>query len=306
MSPASIIRHNVQLRNRQHVSQSAGGQESDDTRVNGQRDRHSPDLKPGFRRVVEPRHSWYLFVKRGVDFVGAIVLLVLLSPCIALGSLLVKLTSRGPAMYRQVRVGKWGREFTLRKLRTMRHDAEATTGPVWSTEFDSRVTPLGKLLRSSHIDEFPQLWNVIRGDMSLVGPRPERPEFVSQLALEVPFYMERLQVRPGITGLAQLRLPADTTLESVRQKVEHDVYYVQHCNPWLDLKLMAFTAWRLVKEVAHYGWKCLVLPTDGDIEHGFQQAVGLLHEDLGVARFPASTIPQSDVDTNVEIVEFGN
>jgi len=245
-------------------------------------------------RVVQPVSNWYLRVKRWADLLAAALLLVILSPCILIGALLVKLTSRGPAFYRQVRVGKDAREFTLYKLRTMRNDAEAETGPVWSTEFDSRVTPLGKLLRCSHIDEFPQLWNVLMGQMSLVGPRPERPEFVAKLDWEIPFYRERLNVRPGITGLAQLRLPPDTTLESVRLKVEHDVFYVRHVNPALDLKLMLLTAWRLVREINHFFWRCVRIPTDDDIERGFQRAVGQVDDDLGVARFPEPTTPSSN------------
>jgi lipopolysaccharide/colanic/teichoic acid biosynthesis glycosyltransferase len=251
--------------------------------------------------VIEPKLLWYLSVKRCADFLGAVVLLVFLAPCVALGMLFVKLTSRGPALYRQVRVGKDGRHFTLYKLRTMREDAEAETGPVWSTEFDLRVTRLGRLLRSSHIDEFPQLWNVILGHMSLVGPRPERPEFVAKLEWDVPFYRERLRVRPGITGLAQLRLPADTTLESVRKKVEYDIHYVQHMNPWLDLKLMFFTAWRLFTEVVYCGWKCFVLPTDDDVGRDFQRAIGLADDDLGVAPFPIPTEPQFSVASAPEI-----
>jgi lipopolysaccharide/colanic/teichoic acid biosynthesis glycosyltransferase len=254
--------------------------------------------------VIEPRLSWYLSVKRCADLLGAVVLLVFLAPCVALGALLVKLTSRGPALFQQVRVGKDGRHFMLYKLRTMREDAEAVTGPVWSTEFDLRVTPFGRLLRRSHIDEFPQLWNVILGHMSLVGPRPERPEFVAKLDWEVPFYRERLKVRPGITGLAQLRLPADTTLESVRKKLEYDVYYVQHVSPWLDLKLMFFTAWRLFREVVHCGWKCCSIPTDNDIERGFQHALGLADDDLGVAPFPIPTVPQVSVQNSED--EGGN
>jgi lipopolysaccharide/colanic/teichoic acid biosynthesis glycosyltransferase len=263
--------------------------ESTPVRVNGFADHHARDVeaRPQMRRTVEPQRTWYLPIKRVLDLVGSIVLLALLWPFILVGAVLVKITSRGPAFYRQVRVGKDGVDFMLYKLRTMRHNAEAETGPVWSTQFDSRVTWLGKFLRASHIDEFPQLWNVIRGDMSLVGPRPERPEFVAKLDWEVPFYRERLRVRPGITGLAQLRLPPDTTIECVRKKVEHDVFYVKHINPWLDSKLMIFTAWRLVKEVIHCAWKAVVLPTDEDIDLGFRQSLGMVDEKLGVARFPA-------------------
>jgi len=256
--------------------------------------------KPEPRCSVEPRLSWYIPFKRCADMVAASVLLIVLSPFIALGMILVKLTSRGPAFYSQVRVGRDGREFTLFKLRSMMHNAEAATGPVWSTARDSRVTPVGKLLRSSHIDEFPQLWNVLRGEMSLVGPRPERPEFVAKLDWEIPYYSERLKVRPGITGLAQLRLPADTTLNCVRRKVEHDVYYVRHISPWLDLKLLFFTAWRLAREITVSGWRGVTLPKDDDIEIGFQHAVGLAEFDLGVARLPVSAAPQSAPESDAE------
>jgi lipopolysaccharide/colanic/teichoic acid biosynthesis glycosyltransferase len=266
------------------LSESATVHDSETKLTRAHRDRPARELKPIPRRVIVMKNRWYLPLKRAADIAGAIVLLILLSPCIALGALLVKLTSRGPAFYRQTRVGKNGREFTLFKLRSMQADAEAKTGPVWSTHADPRVTPIGKFLRSSHIDEFPQLWNVIRGDMSLVGPRPERPEFVAKLDWEVPFYRERLLVWPGITGLAQLKLPPDSDLESVCRKVEHDIFYVQNCHPWLDFKLMVGTAWRLVREVGHHGWKSMTLPSADDISHGFERAVGLAAEDVGVAR----------------------
>jgi lipopolysaccharide/colanic/teichoic acid biosynthesis glycosyltransferase len=274
--------------------------------LHGQGIRHSPDRKPGASCSVEPRLSWYIPVKRCADLLAAAVLLVLLSPFIVLGVILVKLTSRGPAFYSQVRVGKDGQEFTLFKLRTMKHNAEAETGPVWSTARDSRVTSVGKLLRSSHIDEFPQLWNVLRGQMSLVGPRPERPEFVAKLDWEVPYYRERLKVRPGITGLAQLRLEADTTLDCVRRKVEHDVYYVRHINPWLDLKLMMFTAFRLIRELNNHSWRCVVLPSTDEIGHGFHRAVGLAEFDMGVAHFPIPAAPRSALGSDPGIDEVLN
>src|SRR5438477_13124907 len=157
----------------------------------------------------------------------------------------------------------------------MNNDAEAETGPVWSTANDSRVTALGHLLRRTHIDEFPQLWNVVRGEMSLVGRRPERPEFVAKLDWEIPYYRERLKVSPGITGLAQLRLPPDATLECVRRKVVHDVYYVRHVSPFLDVKLLCLTAWRLFKELYRSAWRCLILPSPDEIERGFRRAVGM-------------------------------
>jgi lipopolysaccharide/colanic/teichoic acid biosynthesis glycosyltransferase len=187
----------------------------------------------------------------------------------------------------------------------MRDDAEAQTGPVWSTARDTRVTPVGRLLRSSHIDEFPQLWNVLRGQMSLVGPRPERPEFVAKLDWEVPYSRERLKVRPGITGLAQLRLEADTTLECVRRKVEHDIYYVQHLSLWLDMKLMMFTALRLARELNRSAWRSIMLPTTDEIGEGFQRAVGLAEHDLGVACFTIQAVPRSIVESDSEMAEVG-
>jgi hypothetical protein len=141
------------------------------------------------------------------------------------------------------------------------------------------------------------------GEMDLIGPRPERPEIIEELLQNVPDFSERLVVRPGITGLAQLRLEADTTLACVRRKVEHDIYYVQHLNPWLDLKLMMFTAVRLARELNRTTWKSIMLPTNDEIAEGFQRAVGLAEEDLGVACFPIAERPRSTVENNSEIVE---
>ncbi|MBS0265699.1 MAG: sugar transferase [Planctomycetes bacterium] len=213
----------------------------------------------------------YQTLKRALDVIVASLLLVLLAPWIVIAAGLIKLTSRGPAFYRQVRVGQAGRHFTLIKLRTMRQNAEAESGPIWSPRFDSRVTPFGQLLRQLHIDEFPQVWNVIVGDMSLVGPRPERPEFVAQLEAQVPCYRDRLLVRPGITGLAQLRQPPDSSLESVCRKVEHDVYYIQHIGLWLDFKLLCGTAFHLALELSQC-LQCLFrLPTTVEIRQACQQ-----------------------------------
>ncbi len=192
--------------------------------------------------TIRPRHAWYLPVKALLDFVLGLTLLLLFLPIILVSALLVRLTSKGPAFYLQTRVGKDGRLFRIIKLRSMRQDAEAKTGAVWCREEDDRVTPLGKILRATHLDEFPQLINVVLGDMSLVGPRPERPEFVHKFELQIDGYATRLSVRPGITGLAQLRLPADTDLNSVRGKLEFDQYYVRHLNPLLDAIAMVTTA----------------------------------------------------------------
>jgi lipopolysaccharide/colanic/teichoic acid biosynthesis glycosyltransferase len=251
--------------------------------------------------------AWYVPVKRCFDFFAALVLLVIAAPILIVGAVMVKLTSRGPAFYRQVRVGLDGQNFTLLKLRTMRHNAEAETGPVWSTGNDPRVTPLGELLRRTHIDEFPQLLNVALGQMSLVGPRPERPEFVARLDREVPQYQERLKVRPGITGLAQMRLPPDSNVESVRRKVVHDIYYVQHASPWLDFKLLCMTAWRLVSEIASFGSKFIAVPTSKEIERGYRRAQNSASMEPMREALPVAIAPKANpamLDTVPDMVAF--
>jgi lipopolysaccharide/colanic/teichoic acid biosynthesis glycosyltransferase len=153
------------------------------------------------------------------QFWAAVILAILTLPVLLMAMMLVRLTSPGPAIYRQTRVGLHGRLFRLLKIRTMNVDAEASTGAVWTTSLeDPRITPVGRVLRWTHIDELPQLWNVLRGEMALVGPRPERPEFTGMLAQSLPGYLERLVVRPGVTGLAQVNLPADSDVESVAQE----------------------------------------------------------------------------------------
>jgi lipopolysaccharide/colanic/teichoic acid biosynthesis glycosyltransferase len=194
-------------------------------------------------RVAAPR-TWYLHAKTALDRLLALAILLVTGPVILLAMLAVRLTSRGPAVYSQTRVGRDGRPFTIYKLRTMYHECESLTGACWSTPGDSRVTFVGRLLRASHLDELPQLWNVLRGEMSLVGPRPERPEFVPQLEMAVPHYRARLLLRPGLTGLAQVQLPPDTDLASVRLKLAYDIHYVQRAGLWLDLRLLAATAFK--------------------------------------------------------------
>jgi lipopolysaccharide/colanic/teichoic acid biosynthesis glycosyltransferase len=188
------------------------------------------------------RRHWYVPCKTAIDFVAAAVLLVLAAPLIALAALLVKLTSRGPAFYTQTRVGRNGRLFTIYKVRTMVHRCESLTGPRWSVPGDPRVTALGQVLRVTHLDELPQLLNVLRGEMSLIGPRPERPEFVPELEAALPSYRDRLAVLPGVTGLAQVQLPADTDLDSVRKKLAYDLFYIRNLTPVLDLRILVCTA----------------------------------------------------------------
>ena len=189
--------------------------------------------------------SGYARVKAALDLVLAGILLILTSPLLIAAVILVKLTSRGPVIYSQERLGQGGRIFTIYKIRSMTHDCEKHTGPRWATPRDPRVTPVGKFLRGTHLDELPQLWNVLRGEMSLVGPRPERPEIAAQLVKALPRYAERLKVRPGLTGLAQVQLPPDTDIESVRIKLLHDLYYVERLSPWFDLQLLLATVPRV-------------------------------------------------------------
>jgi lipopolysaccharide/colanic/teichoic acid biosynthesis glycosyltransferase len=188
-----------------------------------------------------PRNTSYLRCKAVIEFIAAAVLLVLTAPLVLLAAVLTKLTSAGPAFYSQIRLGRYGRPYTIYKIRTMYYQCERVSGAMWSAPSDPRVTPVGRFLRSTHVDELPQLWNVLRGDMSLVGPRPERPEFVPLLARALPHYRERLLVRPGVTGLAQVQLPADTDLESVRRKLAYDLCYVRLMSPWLDFRIILST-----------------------------------------------------------------
>jgi lipopolysaccharide/colanic/teichoic acid biosynthesis glycosyltransferase len=190
---------------------------------------------------LPPRLAWYLPLKHTLDFAIALVLCIPALPVVILAALAIKLTSRGPAFYTQVRLGKNGRPFAIFKLRTMTHQCESLTGPRWSVPGDPRVTYLGWFLRKMHLDELPQLLNVLRGEMSLVGPRPERPEFLPELEGALPTYRQRLQVRPGVTGLAQVQLPPDKDVGSVRKKLAHDLYYIRYLGPLLDLKLLICT-----------------------------------------------------------------
>jgi lipopolysaccharide/colanic/teichoic acid biosynthesis glycosyltransferase len=174
------------------------------------------------------------------------VLLVICAPALVLLIVLVRATSAGGGIYKQKRVGKDGKEYWLYKIRTMYANAEAIGGPQWAKPKDSRTTPLGRALRFLHLDELPQLVNVVQGDMSLIGPRPERPEFVRDLVQVIPNYLERLKVLPGITGLAQINLPADESLESVKKKVIVDCEYIESGSASLDFRILICTALRML------------------------------------------------------------
>ena len=183
---------------------------------------------------LSARTRVYCRIKAVIEWIAAFVLLVAALPVLAIVGIVLKLTSAGPVFYQQTRLGRHGKPFRLRKLRTMTHECEAKTGPVWSIAGDPRVTKVGRWLRDTHLDELPQLWNVLCGEMSLIGPRPERPGIAEKIERAMPEFRDRLLVRPGITGLAQMRLPADSDLHTVRRKLTHDLHYIRHMGPILD------------------------------------------------------------------------
>ena len=184
---------------------------------------------------------WEKRIKRLIDILFSFTGLVLLSPVLILFAVLIKIDSKGPVFFAQDRVGRKGRIFPVYKFRSMIRDAEKYTGPVWADENDPRITRVGRFMRKTRIDEFPQLINVLKGDMSLVGPRPERPFFVEQLKKEYPFYSRRLRVKPGVTGWAQVKGKYDTTIEAVKEKLEFDLYYIDNISLRLDLRIMVYT-----------------------------------------------------------------
>jgi lipopolysaccharide/colanic/teichoic acid biosynthesis glycosyltransferase len=233
------------------------------------------EYPPVGREPVRPlRHRWYRSCKNVADGVLAALLAIPAVPLIVLAALSVKLTSRGPAFYSQTRVGEEGRLFTIWKIRSMIHNCESLTGPRWSMPGDPRVTRFGAFLRASHLDELPQLWNVLRGEMSLIGPRPERPEFVPELERELPGYWQRLLVRPGVTGLAQVQLPPDSDLTSVRQKLAHDLYYIRHMSAWLDVRLLVCTAFYALGLPFALVGKLLKIPDGPAVEEAMRDVLG--------------------------------
>ncbi len=179
--------------------------------------------------------------KRVFDLLMSSLLLLFAAPVLAVLGIVIKLDSEGPVFYWQERVGRGGRIYRVHKLRTMRKDAEKLSGPVWATQKDPRVTRVGAFLRKTRLDEIPQVFAVFRGDMSFVGPRPERPFFVQQLKTQIPFYGLREAVKPGITGWAQIRYPYGSSVEDARAKLEYDLYYVQHQSLFLDLAICFHT-----------------------------------------------------------------
>jgi sugar transferase (PEP-CTERM system associated) len=196
---------------------------------------------------VRPRRA--RLAKRAVDLVAATLLLLISAPLCALVTLAIKLEDGGAVLFRQTRAGRRGIPFTLYKFRSMRVDAEAESGPKWAEEEDPRVTRVGRWIRALRIDEIPQGWNVLRGEMSFVGPRPERPEFVEQLRGLIPYYEQRLAVQPGITGWAQINFPYGATIDDARRKLEYELYYLKNFSVLMD----AFIMLRTIK-IIMFGW----------------------------------------------------
>ncbi len=190
---------------------------------------------------------WEQRIKRIIDVAIAIFVLIGFLPIWILVAIFIKIESQGPILFSQKRVGKDSKNFTIYKFRSMVQDAEKKTGPVWAGERDPRVTFVGKIIRKLRIDEIPQFYNVLMNDMSLVGPRPERPFFVDKLRREIPLYTRRLRMKPGITGWAQIKAGYDITLDSVKKKLEYDLFYIENVSLRMDLKILLNTFYVMLR-----------------------------------------------------------
>ncbi len=197
--------------------------------------------------IFHPLSTWDRFLKRLTDILLAAIALIILSPLIGMIALLIKIDSPGPVFYTQKRVGFRGKKFSLIKFRSMIEDAEKYTGPVWAKKDDKRITRMGRIMRPFRLDELPQLINVLKGDMSFVGPRPERPHFVSKFVKQIPLYPLRHTVHPGITGLAQVKYSYDRTIEDVEKKLEYDLEYINNISLRMDLKIFLKTILTVLK-----------------------------------------------------------
>jgi lipopolysaccharide/colanic/teichoic acid biosynthesis glycosyltransferase len=214
--------------------------------------------------------NWYVAGKSLADWVLALLLLAPVAIVVGVFALAVRMESRGPAFYKQRRVGRNRSVFWIYKLRSMKHNCEAATGAVWSSgQDDPRVTRIGRFLRDTHLDELPQLWNVLKGQMSLIGPRPERPELIADLEDHVPHYADRLLVKPGLTGLAQMQLPPDSDVGSVKKKLAYDRYYVQRLSPGLDVRIALCTVLYMSGALAHALGQLLVKQYGKEIERDY-------------------------------------
>jgi len=196
--------------------------------------------------------EWEKKIKRLMDILLSFILILITLPVTLIMCLLIKLESKGPVFYRQDRSGMNGKIFRIVKFRTMVTDAEKHSGPVWSTKDDPRITRVGKFLRRVRLDEIPQAFNILKGDMSFVGPRPERPFFVEKLSLEIPLYKRRLKVRPGITGWAQVKHKYDETIEDVKMKLRYDLFYIENMSLRMDFKILFRTIFVVLFGKGHY------------------------------------------------------
>ncbi|HTR81287.1 MAG TPA: undecaprenyl-phosphate glucose phosphotransferase [Bacteroidota bacterium] len=201
--------------------------------------------------MPEIMQPWEQSMKRLTDVVVSLIVLALTSPLWIVIAAAIKIDTPGPVVYSQERVGKDGKVFKMYKFRSMRADAEKDSGPVWAPQHDSRVTKVGRFLRNTRLDEIPQFVNVLDGDMSLVGPRPERPFFVDKLSKEIPLYHRRLKVRPGITGWAQIKQGYDRSIEDVKSKVRYDLFYIENMSFRMDLKILLFTLYIMLMGKGH-------------------------------------------------------
>ena len=199
-----------------------------------------------FSARLDLAHPYYTGFKRATDVLLSMIGLVISAPAILIAAIFIKLESQGPVFYSQVRVGRFNRHFRIYKLRTMVSDAESN-GAQWAKKNDSRITPIGGFLRKTRLDELPQFWNVLKGEMSLVGPRPERPEFVEMLSEKVPFYVQRHLVKPGLTGWAQINYPYGASVEDAYNKLTYDLFYVKRASVGLDLQIFLRTVGAMMK-----------------------------------------------------------
>lgn len=259
---------------------------------------HRPGEQAARRRYLQQKYI--------IERILGCLLLLPAAPVILIICLLVKLTSKGPGLYRQVRLGHNRVSYEILKIRTMRLDAEADGVARWCVKQDPRITPLGRFLRKVHLDELPQLINVARGEMVLVGPRPERPQIAEHLAEDIDGYYDRLSVKPGITGLAQINLPPDETLEDARRKQILDLQYIREANAWLDFRMLAATALRMCGISGERVTKAMRLCRKSVLaEQTPHSDESSLHGPLAV--FPASIADSSaDLDAHFVSIDSGS